>query len=360
MKRPLSALGRIRSRMQASPVPSSRTYPPAPRTPQRHLKMKRLPQPNPETLGKKDLGEVGEIEAPKRQRPNLDFQGPLPGGKWTAPSRGVAALYITMGCLLKGAEPVEDGGESSLGVDVATVEPTHLLLGPVVVVVEEWGAGVAETFVHLLLGATQMSPGERGASAGMDKIALNTTQPGPETEVRPVVRVRNMKKSPRGGGREAPRLAVTAVLASPVTPTRRRSTGPPPKMAPTMPSQLEAPHLPHPEVPRPGSSRPEVYLLEEEGVGAMGEGTSTVAAAMWEEHLDRSEWVLLQPRTVGPPGHRPQVESSKAPPSIQGPKTRAKEPMGERRKTKWGRSVKPRVKPPSPPSRLCPLQQLPL
>lgn len=320
--------------MQASPILSSRMYPPALRTPQRHLKMNRLPQPNPETLEKKDLGEVGEIEGPKMQMSNLDFQGPLPGGKWIAPLRGDVALYITMGCLPKGAEPVEDGGENSLGVDVATVEPTHLLLGPVVVVVEEWGAGVGETFVHLLLGATKMSPGERGALAGMDKIAHNTTQPGPEIEVRPVVRVRNMKKSPRGGGREGLRLAVTVVLVSSVTPTRMRSRKPTPKMAPTMPSQLEACHLPPREVPRPGSSRPEVYLLEEEGVEAMGEGTSTVGAAMSEEHLGRSEWVLLQPRTVGPPGHRPQVESSKAPLSIQGPKTRAKEPMGERRKTK--------------------------
>lgn len=322
--------------------------------------MNRLPQPNPEMLEKKDLGEVGEIEGPKMQMSNLDFQGPLPGGKWTAPLRGAAALSITMGCLPKGAEPVEDGGENSLGVDVASVAPTHLLLGPVVVVVEEWGAGVAETFVHLLLGATKMSPGERGALAGMDKIAHNTTQPGPEIEVRPGVRVRNMRKSPRGEGREGLRLAVTVVRVSRVTPTRMRSRKPAPKMAPTMPSQLDTCHLPHREVPRPGSSRPEVYLLEEEGVGAMGEGTSTVAAAMSGDHLDRSEWVLLRPLTVGPPGPRPQVESSKAPLNIRGPKTRAKEPTGARRRTRWVTSAKPRATPPSPPSRLWLLQQLPL
>lgn len=359
MKRPPEASVKIKSRMQASPIPSSRTHPPAPRTPQHHLKMNRLPLPNPETLGKKDLGEVGETEGPKMQMSNLDFQGPLPGGKWIAPLRGDAALYITMGCPPKGAEPVEDGGENSLGVDVATVEPTHLPLGPVEGVVEEWGAGVAETFVHLLLGATKMSPGERGPLAGMDKIAHNTTQPGPETEARPVVRVLSTRKSPRGEGSEALRPAVTAVPVSTDTPTRTRSRKPTPKMAPTMPSPLEACHLPPREVPRPGSSRPEGYLLEEEGVGATGEATSTVAAAMSEEHLGRSEWVLLQPRTVGPPGHRPPGESSKAPLSIQGPKTRAKGPLGERRKTNWASSVKARAQPPSLPSPLCLLLQLP-
>lgn len=322
--------------MQASPTPSSRTCPPAPRTPQHHLKRNRVPLPNPETLEKRDLGEVGAIEAPKMLMSNRDFQGPLPGGKWIAPLRGDAALSTTTGCPPKGAEPVGDGGESSLGGGVATVAPTPPLLGPVGGVVEEWGAGAAETFVHPLLGATKTSPGERGAWAGTDRTAPNTTQPGPETGARPVAKVLNTKRSPRGGGSGAPRPAVTAAPASPATPTRTSSTKPTPKMAPTMPSPLEACRRPPREAPRPGSSRPGGSLLEEDGAGATGEGTSTAGAAMLEEHPVRSEWVL--PLTPGPTGHRPPGGSSRAPLSIRGAKTRgAKGQLGERRKTKWRR-----------------------
>lgn len=223
-----------------------------------------------------------------------------------------------------------------MGGGGATVAPTPLLPGPVEGVVEEWGAGAAETFVRLLLGATKMSPGERGAWAGMDRTAHNTTRPGPETGARPVAKVPNTKRSPRGDGSGAPRPAATAAPASSATPTRTTSTKPTPKMAPTMPAPLEACRRPPREAPRPGSSRPGGYLREEGGAGATGEGTSTVGAAMLEEHPVRSEGVL--PLTAGPPGHRPPAGSSRAPPSVQGPKTRgAKGQLGQRRRTKWGR-----------------------
>lgn len=237
---------------------------------------------------KKDLAEEGEVEGTKREIFILDFQGPLPGGKLIAPLRGDAALPITMECLPKGSEPVEDEGESSLLVDVATVEATQLLLllGRVVRAEEEWGAGVVETFVHLLLVATKMSPGEMGLLLGMDKIALSITRPGLEIEVRLGVRGQNMRKSPREEGSGGLRLAVTVLAVTLVTQTRMRSRNPTPKMALTMSSQLVTCHLPHQEVPRRGSSRPGVYLPEEEGVEAVEGETSTAEAAMLEWHLE--------------------------------------------------------------------------
>lgn len=104
--------------------------------------------PKPEMEEKNDLVEVGEVEGPKMEICILDFQGPVPGGKWIAPLRGDAAPPITMECLPKGAEPIEDEEESSSGVAVASAEATQLLLVLVVGGGEEWGAGVVETFVH--------------------------------------------------------------------------------------------------------------------------------------------------------------------------------------------------------------------
>lgn len=282
-------------------------------------------------------GQEDQVEGPKMETPLLqDFQGPPPGGTGTAPLREEAALPITMESLPKGADPVVDEGESSLGVAVVTVAPTRPLLGPVVAIGAEWGAGVAETSAHLLLVATTMSPRARGAVAGMVRIGPSITRPGPGTEVKPAVRVQSMRKSPREGGREVQRLAVRVVQVTPVTRTRMRTRNPTPRTALVMPTPLAAAtwHLHHPEVPRPGSSPPGVCLLEEEGVEVVEEETSTGVVAMLEEHLEVTGLDPTQPLMVDPPSHQPQAESSKAHHKALGPKTWAGEEMEERRKTR--------------------------
>lgn len=190
-----------------------------------------------------------------------------------------------------------------------------------------------------------MSPGERGPLAGTDQIALSTTRPELETEARPAAKARNMRRSPRGGGSEALRRAATAVPVTWLTQTRMRSRSPTAKMALSTSSPPVTCHLPLREVPRLGSSRPEVSLLEEAGAEAAREETSTAEAAMLESHPEQVELVPVQPLTADPPSRR--VESSKAHLRILGPKTWAKEPTEERRKRKQLMAVQLRVRLPS-------------
>lgn len=249
--------------------------------------------------------------------------------------REEGAPPTTMESPAKAAEPVADEGESSTGAAVVTAAPTRLLLGPLVAVGAEWVAGAAEITVHLLAVATTMSPRARGAVAGTVRIGRSITQPGPGTEVKPAVRVQSMRKSPREGGREVQRLAVRVVQVTLVTPTRKTTRNPTPRMALIMPTRLAATcHLHHPEVPRLGSSLPGVCPLGGAEVEVVEEETSTEVVAMSEDHLGDTGLDPAQPLTVGPPSHRPQPESSKARHRPLDPKTLAGEETEERRKTR--------------------------
>lgn len=275
--------------------------------------------------------------------------------------REEGAPPTTMEYLPKAAEPVVDEGESSMGVAVVSVAPTPQLLAPPVAVGAEWVAGAAETTAHLLAVATTMSPRAREPVAGMVRIGPSITQPGPGTEVKPAVRVQSTRRSPREGGREVQRPAVRVVQVTLVPQTRKTTRNPTPRMALIMPTPLAAAtcHLHLLEVPRPGSSLPGVYPLGEEGVEVVEEETCTEVVAMLEDHLVDTGLDPAQHLTVGPPSHRPQLESSKARHKPLGPKTLAGEEMEERRKTRWLMQVKLKVRGPIPLSRLCPLQLLP-
>lgn len=264
-----------------------------------------------------------------------DFQGPQ-GETGTAPLREEAAPPTTMESLPKAAEPVADVGESSLGVVVVTAAPTRPLRGPAVAVGAEWVAGVAETIAHLLLVPTTMSPRARGLVAGMSRIGLSITQPGPGTEVKPVVRVQSMRKSPKDGGREVQRLAVRVVQVTSATQTRMRTRNPTPRMALIMPTPLAAApcHLLHQEVHRLGSSPPGVCPQGGAEVEVVEEETSTGEVAMSEDHLEDTGLDPAQLLMVVPPSHQPQAESNKARHRPLGPKTWAGEEMEERRKTR--------------------------
>lgn len=241
-----------------------------------------------------------------------------------------------MESLPKATEPVVDEGGSSMGVVVATAAPTQPLLGPLVQVGAEWVAGAAETTAHLLAVATTMSLRARGVLAGTVRIGPSITQPGPGTEVKPAVRVQSMRKSPREGGREVPRLAVRVVQVTLVTQTRKTTRNLIPRMALIIPPPLAAAtcHLHHREVPRPGSSPPGVCPLGGEEVEVVPEETSTEVVAILGGHLWDTELDPVQLLMVGPPSHQPQPESSKARHKALGPKTWAEEEMEERRKTR--------------------------
>lgn len=241
-----------------------------------------------------------------------------------------------MESLQKVAEPVVGEGESSSGVDEVTVALTQPLLGQLVAVGVEWVAGVAETTAHLLLVATTMSPRVREAVEGMVRIDPSITLPGRGTEVKPAVRVQNMRKSPRGGGREVQRLAARVVQVTLVTQTRMTTRNPTPKMALIIPTPLAvAPcHLHPPEVPRPGSSPQGVCPLGGAGVEVVEEETSTGVVAVLEEHLEDIVSDPAQPLTVDPPSPQPRAESNKARHKPLGRKTWAGEEMEERRKTR--------------------------
>lgn len=322
-------------------------------------------QPNPGLEEKNDPLEVeqeGQGEALKMETLLLDFQVPPPGGTESAPLRWEATPPITTESLPKGAELVVGEGESSLGVAEVTVAPTQPLLGRVVAVGAEWGAGVVETSAHPSLVATIMSPRERGAVEGMVRIGPSITRLGPGTEARPAVRVQNMRKSPRDGGRGVQRLAVRVVRVTSVTLTKMRPRKPTTRTALIMPAPLAvgACHPHHPEVPRPGSSRHGVCLPGEEGVEVVEEETSIGVEAMLEEHPEVTESGPPRPLMVDPPSRQPQAGSSKARHKALGPRTREGEEMEERRKTRWLMQVKLKVKGPILLSPRCPLQLLPL
>lgn len=234
----------------------------------------------------------------------------------------------------KAAEPIVGEGESSTGVAVVTAALTRLLLFPAVAVGAEWVAGAVETIAHLYPVAITMSPRVRGPVAGMVRIGPSITQPEPGTEVKPAVRVQSMRKFPREGGREVQRLAVRVVQVTLVTQTRMTTRNP--RMALIIPTPLAAApcHLHHPEVPRLGSSPPEVCPLEGAGVEVVEEETSTGVLAILEEHLGDTGLDPAQPLMVGPPSCQPQAESSKAHHKRLGLKTPAGEEMEERRKTR--------------------------
>lgn len=221
------------------------------------------------------------MQTPLRQ----DFQALPPGGRETAPLREEAALPTTMESLPEAVEPAVDEGESSMGVAVVTGAPTRPALGPVVAVGAEWVAGVAEITAHLLPVATTRSSRVKGLVAGMARTGPSTTQPVPGTEVKPVARAQSMKRYPRGGGREAQRLAVRVAPVTSVTQTRRTPGNPTPRMAPIMPPSLVAAvlHLHHPEVPRPESSPPGVCPPGGVGAEAVEEVVSTEAVVVQEE-----------------------------------------------------------------------------
>lgn len=228
-----------------------------------------------------------------------------------------------MESLPKGAEPVVDEGESSLGVDADTAAPTQLQLGPVVAVEAEWGAEVVETSAHLLLVATTMSPRVREAVEGMVRVGPSITQPGRGTEVKPAVRVLSMRKSPREGGREVQSLVARVVQVTLVTQTKMTTRNLTPRMALIMPTPLAVvpchPH--HPEVPRPGFSPPGVCLLEEEGVEVVVVETSTGVVGILEEHLEVTVLDPTQALMVDSQSQQPQDESSKVHHKALGPET---------------------------------------
>lgn len=228
-----------------------------------------------------------------------------------------------------------------MDVDVVIGALTHRVLGPLLVVGEaEWVAGAAETTAHLLVVVTTRSPRLRGLVAGMVRIGPSITRPGPGTEVKPAVRVQSMRRSPRDGGREVQRLAVRVAQVTLVTQTRTTTRNPTPRMAPLMPTPLEAAacHLHIPEAPRPESSPPGVCPLGGAGaveeVEEVGEETSTGAVATLEDHLGDTELDPAQALTVDPTSHRPHHGNSKARHKPMGPKTWAGEEIVERRRTR--------------------------
>lgn len=179
----------------------------------------------------------------------------------------------------KVADPVVGAVGSSTDAGVDTVAHIQPLLGPLVEAGEEWVAGAAEITAHLLLVDITMSPKARGAVADMARSALNITQRGPGTEVKPAVRVQSTRRSPNGGGRGAQRLAVRVVPVTSVTQTKMTPRNPTPRTAPTPPAVAQC-HQHHPEVPKPGFSPPEVCPQGGDGVEEVEEETCTGAVEM--------------------------------------------------------------------------------
>lgn len=251
------------------------------------------------------------------------FQGPPPGGTETDPLKEEATPPTTTESPPKAAELVEEEGESSTGVAVVTGAPTRPVLDLLVAAGAEWVVGVVETTAHQLVVDTIRNLRAMEVVAGMVRIGLSITQPGPETAVKPAVRAQSMKKSPRGGGREAQRLAARVVQVTSVIQTKKTTRNPTPRMALITPTPLAAEtfRLHHLEVPRPASSPPGVCPLGGAGVGEVEEETSTGVVAIWEDQLVDTGLDPTQSLTVGPPNHQLQPGNSKVLHKPLGPKT---------------------------------------
>lgn len=347
-------LGKIRSMMVVSQPPQSRTILLYLSTHQLHLVKMNLPrQPNPVMQvknGPQEEVEEGRAEGLKMQTPlPQDFQAPPPGGTETVLLREELA---------KAAEAVADEGESFMVVAVVTGEPTHQVQGPRVAVGAEWVAGVAETIVLQLPVATIRNPRSRGLVVGMVRTGPSTTQPGLGTEVKLEVKAQSMRKSPRGGGREARRLAVRVVPVTLVIQTRKTPRKPTPRMALIMPTQLAAAmlHLHHPEVPRPGSSPQGVCPLGGAGVEAVVGEVSTGAVAVQEDQQEDTEWQPTQALMEGPLSCQPQPGNISPQLRPLGPENLAV----ERRRTSLLMEARLRVRGSTPLRHLYLLQPLPL
>lgn len=245
---------------------------------------------------------------------------------------------------------------SFTGVAVVTGAPTRPALGLVVAVGAEWGAGVAETTARLWLVVITRSQRVRGLEAGTVKTGPSTTPPEPGTEVKPAVRVRSMKKSPKEGGRGAQRLAVRVVQVTSVTQTRKTTRNPTPRTAPITPTPPAAAtfHLHHPEVHRPGSSPPGAYPQGGAGVEAAEEETCTGVVETLEEPVEDTESDPAPLPTAAPPSSRHRCGSSKPRHNPPGPKTRTGGETAARRRTRCLMEVKLKVRGPIPLSHLCP------
>lgn len=142
-----------------------------------------------------------------------------------------ATSLTTMESPRKAAEPAEEEGENSMGEAVGTGAPTWLVLDPQVEAGAEWVAGVEETTAQQPVVAIIRNPRVKEPVEGMVKIGPSITQPGPETAVKPAVRAQSMKKSPRGGGREALRRAARVEQAMSATRTKKTARNRTPRMA---------------------------------------------------------------------------------------------------------------------------------
>lgn len=360
MEEKKQALGKIKSKMVARRPLRNRKAPLLHRIVQRHLKMSLPQQPNPEMEEKNVLQEEvveDRAEGPKMWMPLLlDLQGPLTGGTETAPLIEMVTPPTTTASAPKAAEPTVGEEGSSMAAVVVTEAHIQPALGPVVVAEAGLVAGVAETTVHLWLVATTRSQRVRGLEADMGRTGLSITQLGPGTEVKPAVRARNMRKSPKEGGREAQRLEVRVEQVTSVTQIRKTTRKPRTVLRTQMPQAVF--HLLHPEEIRPGSSPLEVCPQEGAEVEVVEEETSIGVVEMLGVHLGDTGSDPIPPHTVDPQSHQCQPGSSRHQHNPLAPKTWAGEQMVLIRKIRLLMEVQLRVRGPILHNRLCLLQLL--
>lgn len=332
-KRQICLQGKIRNTMEDSRRPQSKRLPQTPETHQFQQKTSRFTQPNLE-MEEKSGAKEGRVECPKMQTPiHQDFLDRE--GTETAPLNEEEVPPTTMQFLLK-VEAVVDVVESSMDVDVVTVERTQPVLGLLVVVEAEWVEEVEEITAHLLeVAAINKSPRVKGQVEDTARTDLSITQPGPGTGAKPVVRVQSMRKCPKEEGREVQRLAVKVEQVTLVTQTRKRTKKTTQRMDLIMSTRLATATclLHQPELLRQGCSLPEVFLQEGAEEEVVEEETLQGPVPILEEPPVDTESAL--PPMAVHLSRLPQTGDSKDHHILLDTEIQAVEDMLERRKTKW-------------------------
>lgn len=274
-----------------------------------------------------------------------------PGRSENAPLKEAPASPTTTESPREAAELAADEAGSSTPVVVVIEAPTRPELGPVAAVGAGWVGEVAETTARLRRAVITRSSRARVPVADTARTVPSTTLPAHATAVKPAARARSMRRSPRGGGREAqrPGARVPPVTSASLTRKRLASRKRRQRMALTT-SPAAVLLLPsHPDLPRPGSSLPGVYPPE----GAEGEAVEvaafTGAVAVQEGWQGVTGPERAQPRTAGLQSPRPQPESSRPGRRALAPKNQVVEEAMQRRerRTKHPMETWPRVREPT-------------